>query len=196
MPDDARDDTDAYVKFTNLATSTPEDWVLMYADHDRDREHLADNLLRTLAGMTGGSPPAPVDHLTHMLQTATRAQRAGADEETVVMALLHDIGDELAPDNHGEYAAAILRPYVSEENLWVARMHPVFQGYHFFDKIGLDKDMRERYRGHPAFEACCRFCDDWDQEAFDPGYDTLPLEAFAPMVRNIFGQEPRTWFDD
>ncbi len=182
--------------FTSLATASAEDLVKMYADHDQDRLRLADKLLGMLKGMTAGSPPAPVNHLTHMLQTASRAHRDGADEETVVVALLHDIGDELAPDNHGEFAAAILKPYVSEENLWVVGKHPLFQGFHFFDKIGMDPNARDRYRGHPAFEATCRFCDRWDQTAFDPDYDTMPLSAFEPMVHRVFAKEPRTWFND
>ncbi len=182
--------------FNSLGAATSDDWVKMYADHDEDRRKLSENLINMLKGMTGGSPPAPVNHLTHMLQTASRAHRDDADEETIVVALLHDIGDELAPDNHGDFAAAILKPYVSETNVWLVRKHPLFQGYHFFDKIGMDPNARERYRGHPAFEATCRFCDDWDQAAFDTDYDTMPLLAFEPMVHRVFAKEPRTWFDD
>ncbi|MDH3970240.1 MAG: HD domain-containing protein, partial [Rhodospirillales bacterium] len=132
-----------------------------------------------------------IDRYRHSLQTATRALRDGADEETVVVALLHDIGDPIAPENHSEVAAAILRPFISEDNYWLLKHHGVFQGYYYFDKIGRDRDARERFRGHPCYEKTVMFCERWDQTSFNPDYDTLPLETFEPMVRRIFAREPR-----
>jgi predicted HD phosphohydrolase len=108
-----------------------------------------------------------------------------------VVALLHDIGDPIAPDNHSEVAAAILRPYVSDDNTWLLKHHGVFQGYYYFDKIGQDRDARERFRSHPCCEKTVMFCERWDQTSFDPDYDTLPLETFEPMVRRIFARKPR-----
>ena len=126
-----------------------------------------------------------VDRLEHSLQTATRAHRAGEDEEYVVCALLHDIGDILLPASHAELGAAILKPYVSEQNFWMLEKHGIFQGYYFFHHLGLDRDMREDYRGHPAFEYTAKFCHQYDQNSFDPTYDSMPLEAFVPMMRRV-----------
>jgi len=139
--------------------------------------------LQLLAGDTGGYA---VDRLTHSLQTATRAQRDGQDEEYVVCALLHDIGDTLASTNHADLAATILEPFVSEKNHWIVKQHAIFQGYYFFHHLGLDRDMRERFRDHEWFRDCAAFCEKYDQNSFDPEYDTLPLEAFEDAVRRVF----------
>src|SRR5262249_21419386 len=122
------------------------------------------------------------------LQTATRAQRDGRDEEYIVCALLHDIGDTIASANHSELAATVLQPFVSEENHWIVEHHGVFQGYYFFHHLGLDRNAREAYRGHPAFGAL------YDQNSFDPGYDTLPLTHFEPMVRKVFAAPRRSLY--
>jgi predicted HD phosphohydrolase len=115
------------------------------------------------------------------------------DEEKVMIALLHDIGDGIGVFNHSEVAAALLRPFISEENAWVVKHHGLFQGYYYFHHIGLDRNARERYRGHPHFDACIEFCDRWDQRAFDPDYDTMPLSAFEPMVRRLFEKQPSVY---
>ncbi len=124
--------------------------------------------------------------LTHSLQTATRAKRDGRDNEYVVCALLHDIGDTLACANHGDLAATILEPFVSEKNHWIVKHHAIFQGYYFFHHLGLDRNMRDRYRDHQWWRDCAEFCEKYDQNSFDPKYDTLPLEAFEPAVRELF----------
>jgi predicted HD phosphohydrolase len=134
---------------------------------------------------------AAVNRYTHSLQTATRAMTDGADAETVVCALLHDIGDTLAPDNHAELAAAVLRPFVGEQNWWVVKHHDVFQGYYYFQFVGKDRTLRDAYRGEPHFKACVRFCERWDQRSFDPDYPTEPLNRFLPMVREIFDRTPQ-----
>jgi predicted HD phosphohydrolase len=124
----------------------------------------------------------------HCLQAATRALRDGADEEMIVVALLHDLGESLGPMNHGDVIAAILEPFISADNHWLLKHHPVFQGYFYFDKLGLDPDARERYRDHPMFEPTAEFCARWDQTSFDERYDTLPVEAFEPMLRSVLGR--------
>jgi predicted HD phosphohydrolase len=139
--------------------------------------------LQILSGDTGGYA---VDRLTHSLQTATRAQRDGRDDEYVVCALIHDIGDTLASANHADLAATILEPFVSEKNLWIVKQHAIFQGYYFFHHLGLDRDMRDRFRDHEWFRDCAEFCEKYDQNSFDPDYETLPLEAFEPAVRKLF----------
>lgn len=141
--------------------------------------------LKLLDGDFGGFP---IDRLTHSLQTATRAHRDGRPESYVVMALLHDIGDTLGSYNHPEVAAAILQPFVSEEELWICRNHGAFQGYYYFHYLGIDRNVREKHRGNPYFDACAEFCAKYDQAAFDPDYDTLPLEFFEPMVRRVMAR--------
>lgn len=180
------------VSFTRMDQGTREDYRLL---DSRWREHhgpapLTEAVLSHLKLLAGPKLGYRIDRYQHSLQSATRALRDDADEETVVCALLHDIGDTLAPDNHSELAAALLRPYVSERNHWVIKHHGIFQGYYFWHHVGEDRNARERYRGHPHFEACAEFCERWDQTSFDPDYDTLPLEAFAPLVRRLFARPP------
>jgi predicted HD phosphohydrolase len=139
--------------------------------------------LQLLKGDCGGFA---VDRLEHSLQTATRAHRAGEDEEYVVCALLHDIGDTLGPSNHADIAAAVVKAYVSERNHWIVEKHGMFQGYYFFHFLGLDRNMRDQYRGHPHFEATARFCHLYDQNSFDPDFRSMPVEAFVPMIARVF----------
>ena len=112
--------------------------------------------------------------------------RDGRDDEYVVCALIHDIGDNLAPANHAEFAATILQPFVSEENYWIVKHHGIFQGYYFFEFLGLDKNMRDKYSSSPYFNSCKEFCEKYDQNSFDPDYDTLDLDYFIPMVKELF----------
>lgn len=181
------------VRFTRMQDGSREEYALI---EERSRVHergLVDRVLGSLRDLEGFESGYRIDRYQHSLQTATRALRDGADEETVVCALLHDIGDNLAPHNHGAFAAGVLRPYVSYESYWMVDKHPVFQGYFFWHHLDLDRDARERYRGHPCFERTALFCERWDQTAFDPAYDTLPLDAFEPMVRRTFARTP--WSD-
>lgn len=169
-----------------MAESTKTDWEIIGRENGQFNAKLADRVLDHLRILDGDYGGFPVDRLTHSLQSATLAHRDDMDEEYVVSALLHDIGDTLGSYNHADIAAAVLKPFVSEENHWIVEHHGIFQGYYFFHHIGLDKDMREQYRGHPYFESCARFCHRHDQNAFDPTYDTMPLSEFEPMVRRVF----------
>ena len=126
--------------------------------------------------------------MTHSLQTATRAYRDGKDNEYVVCALIHDIGDNLAPANHAEFAATILEPFVSEENYWIVKHHGVFQNYYYAHHIGKDRNARDRYKDSPYYQATVDFCEKWDQASFDPNYESYPLEYFEPMVKRIFAK--------
>lgn len=172
--------------YKSMAESTKQDWEIIGRENGQFNAKLADRVLDHLRILDGDYGGFPVDRLTHSLQSATLAHRDGMDEEYVVCALLHDIGDTLGSYNHADIAAAVLKPFVSEENHWIVEHHGIFQGYYFFHHIGLDKDMREQYRGHPYFESCARFCHRHDQNAFDPTYDTMPLSEFEPMVRRVF----------
>lgn len=169
---------------------TAEDYALLGRKCRALRDGVADHALALLAGLEGVSLGYQVDRLTHSLQSASRAHRDGADEETVVVALLHDIGDLVAPENHSQFAASVLRPYVSKENYWLVAHHGIFQGYYYFHFLDRDRNERDRFRGHPAFERTAAFCERWDQPAFDPAYEAMPLAALEPMVRRLFGREP------
>jgi predicted HD phosphohydrolase len=173
-------------KFHSMTEGTQEDWDIIMshnAPFARGGGARVLDHLRLLDGDFGGFA---VDRLTHSLQTATRAHRDGRSEEYVVMALLHDIGDTLGAYNHPDVAAAILKPFVSEENLWITQHHGIFQGYNFFHYIGLNRDMREQYKGHDHYQATADFIEKYDCPAFDPNYDNAPLSFFEPMVLKLF----------
>ena len=177
------------VSFTRMDDASAEDLaIVMHLAKVHLQDKVADQVLGLLDSMKGPTLGYQVDRYEHSLQTATMAYREGARIDMVVAGLLHDIGDALAPANHSEMAATILSPYLDEEATWVVRHHGVFQGYHYWDRIGFDHNARERYRGDPYFDATAHFCAAWDQEAFDPAYDTLPLETFEPMVREVFAR--------
>jgi predicted HD phosphohydrolase len=182
------------VSFTRMDQGTAEEYAMVGRLWEAHKQAtLADSVLGLLKAMQGPTLGYKIDRYRHSLQTATRARHDGADEELQVVALLHDIGDVVAPDNHSELAAAVLRPYVSEQNHWLVRHHGLFQGYYYFHHSGGDRNERDRFKGHPCFEATARFCERWDQTAFDPDYDSLPLEAFEPMVRKLFAKAPRAF---
>jgi predicted HD phosphohydrolase len=178
--------------FGAMTEGTAEDWMAIAQASAAFTRALPDRLIAHLNLLKGDCGGFSVDRLEHSLQTATRAHRDGRDEEYVVCALLHDIGDILLPANHAELAATILKPYVSERNHWMLDHHGVFQGYYFFHHLGLDRDMREQYRGHPDFEYTAQFCHLYDQNSFDTAYDTMPLEAFEPMLRRVLASPKRS----
>lgn len=173
-----------------MAGSSADDWKVITGHFSAFAKALPDRILAHLQLLAGDFGGFAVDRLTHSLQTATLAHRDGRDEEYVVCALLHDIGDTLGSFNHPDIAAAILRPFVSEENHWMVEKHGVFQGYYFFHHIGMDRDMREQFRGHPWFARTAEFCALYDGPAFDSNAETLPVSFFEPMVRRVFA-EPR-----
>ncbi len=174
--------------FTSIEQGTKRDWEIISARFSEHAKELPDRILAHLRLLDGDFGGFPVDRLQHSLQTATLAHRDGRDEEYVVCALLHDIGDTLGPYNHADVAAAILKPFVSEANHWMVEHHGIFQGYYFFHHIGMDRDMREAFRGDPGFGQTEEFCARYDGPAFDPDGETLPLEFFEPMLRRVFAQ--------
>jgi predicted HD phosphohydrolase len=171
--------------FSEMTQGTIEDWQAIARASLEHRGKHVDRILDQMRLLDDDHGGFAVDRLEHSLQTATRAHQAGRDEEYVVCALLHDIGDILLPASHAEMGAAILKPYVSEANHWMLEKHGIFQGYYFFHYLGLDRDLREQYRGHPHFEHCAQFCHLYDQNSFDPAYESMPLSAFEPMLRRV-----------
>ena len=179
-------------QFRSMTEGTAEDWRAIGEAGRPFQDAYGDRLLASLRELGADAGGFAVDRLTHSLQTATRAMRDGRDEEYVVCALMHDVGDLMGPSNHAEIGAVIMKPYISEANHWMMDKHGIFQGYYFFHYLGLDRDMREEFRGHPHFEHCAQFCHQYDQSSFDPDYDTMPLEAFEPMLRRVVAAPKNT----
>ena len=174
------------VSFTRMADGTQEEYEFLDQLENEYISQLPERLLETLKRLEHSLSGYQVTRLEHSLQSATRAHRAGEDEEMVVAALLHDIGDELAPCSHSEMAAAILRPFVSERTYWIIKHHGVFQMYYYAHHCGGDRHARDQFKDHPYYQAAVDFCEHYDQNCFDPNYDTLPLDFFAPMVKRVF----------
>jgi predicted HD phosphohydrolase len=173
-----------------MADSTPADWKVISAEFVRFGKGLADRVLKHLVLLDGDYGGFPVDRLTHSLQTATLAHADGRDDEYVVCALLHDIGDTLGSYNHPDIAAAILRPFVSDANLWMVEKHGLFQGYHMFRGV-LDQDVRDALRGHRHYSHAEEFSVCYDNRAFDPRRLNRPLAFFEPMVHRLFARPRR-----
>jgi predicted HD phosphohydrolase len=182
----------ARAQFTRMEQSTKEDWAIIVPEAMKMAQALPDRVLAHLRLLDGDFGGFPVDRLTHSLQTATLALKDGRDEEYVVCALLHDIGDTLGSYNHPDIAAAILKPFVSDANLWMVQHHGVFQGYNFFHHIGMDRNMRDVFRSNPNYERTAEFVERYDNPAFDPRGETLPLETFEPMVRRLMAAPRNT----
>jgi predicted HD phosphohydrolase len=171
-----------------MSESTAEEWAIISRHTARAGAELPDRVLTHLRLLDGDGGGFAVDRLTHSLQTAARAERAGRPDEYVLCALIHDIGDTLGPYGHSDVAAAILKPYVHPDLDWMVEKHGEFQGYYFFHHLGMDRNVRDRYTGHPLYDMTAEFCAEYDQVAFDPGYDTPPLEHFEPLVRALMAR--------
>jgi predicted HD phosphohydrolase len=180
---------DRQATFRTLEESTAEDWKALTAAFAPFLADLPNRILVQMRELENDHGGFPVSRLEHCLQTATRSYRDGRDEEYVVCALLHDIGDHLAPAAHADLAAAVLKPYVSAENHWMVQQHGMFQGVYFFHHIGLDRNVRDQFQGHPWFERTAEFCTKYDQPSFDREFISMPLEAFEPMVHRVLAAE-------
>lgn len=178
------------VSFVSMAEGTREDYELLARYEEQYVAALPDRLLAALDALKASYPGYQVSRYEHSLQSATRALQDGRDDEYVVAALLHDLGDELAPHTHGEMVAAILKPYVRPELCWVVEHHGAFQMYYYAHLTGGDRNVRDRWSGHPWYDACVEFCERYDQNCFDPAFASLPLDTFAPILRRVCA-EPR-----
>jgi predicted HD phosphohydrolase len=174
------------VSFRQMKDGTRADYALLSRLEHEYATALPDRILASLKHLDDGLQGYPVSRYVHSLQTATRALRDGADDELVVAALVHDIGDDLSPFNHAAIAAAILRPYVRAEVTWIVEQHALFQSYYYAHHRDRNRNGRDRFRDHPWYQGCVDFCERWDQSSFDPDYPTEPLSRFEPMVRAIF----------
>ena len=177
------------VKFKQMKDGDKEDYLLLKELEDKFAEDTPKRIMKALCHLDNSLGGYKISRLEHSLQTASRALRDNASEEMIVAALLHDIGDELAPLNHSEFAATIIKPYVAKKTTWIIEKHGIFQMYYYAHHYEYNKDEREKYRGHPYFQDCADFCEKWDQSSFDPNYETIPLKDFEPMVQRIFNRE-------
>lgn len=175
--------------FRRMDDMTRDDFAVLKRVHEQNLAQLPDLLMRLLKSL-GGDEAYPVDRLTHSLQAATRALRDGRDEEYVVVALLHDVGEALGPLNHGEVIASVLHPFISDANHWMLLHHPLFQTYFYGSHVGIDPNGREVHRGHPHFDRTAEFCARYDEVSFDPNYPSEPLATFEPMLRRVL---TKTW---
>lgn len=179
------------VSFTAMADGTRADYELLEQYEHDYAATLPERLLEALQRLQSSFSGYQVDRLEHSLQSATRAHAAGEPDEIIIAALLHDIGDDLAPFSHSELAAAVLRPYVSAKTHWIIKQHGLFQMYYYAHHVGGDRNARDRYRDHPWYADAVEFCEKYDQNCFDPSYTSKPLEFFEPMLRKLFSQPPR-----
>ena len=174
--------------FSEMENGTAEDYAIIGEQVANYASELPNRILAHLDLLRGDTGGFAVDRFTHSIQTATRAHRDGKDEEYVVCALLHDIGDTIASANHADLAATMLEPFVSEKNYWIVKHHGIFQGYYFFEHLGLDKNMRDQFKGHEFWNDCAEFCSKYDQNSFDPEYENMDIKEFIPMVHNVFAK--------
>ena len=177
------------VKFTQMKDGNKEDYLLLEKHEKKYIKGTADRLIKFMSSLNTTLEGYKITRLEHSLQTATRALNDKADDEMIVAALLHDIGDELAPLNHSEYAAAVLKPYVSEKTRWIVEKHGEFQMYYYAHHLGGNRNQREKYKGHKYYQDTLDFCEKWDQKSFDPNFKSLTLKSFEPLIKKIFSRK-------
>ena len=178
------------VKFTQMKDGTKDDYLLLDKHEKKYIEGTADRIIKFMSGLNDTLEGYKITRLEHSLQTATRALNDKASDEMIVAALLHDIGDELAPLNHSEYAATVLKPYVSEKTRWIVEKHGEFQMYYYAHHLGGNRNQREKYKGHKYYQDTLNFCEKWDQKSFDPNFKSLTLKSFEPLIQKIFSRKP------
>jgi len=181
------------VNFTEMKNGSKEDYLLLDKHEKEYIKGTADRIIKFMSGLNSSLEAYKITRLEHSLQTATRAFNDKASEEMIVAALLHDIGDELAPLNHSEYAATILKPYVSEKTHWIVEKHGEFQMYYYAHHLGANRNLRDKYKNHKYYNDTLEFCEKWDQTSFDPNFKSLKLQDFEPLIRKIFSRKPYTF---
>jgi len=181
---------DGKVSFTQMKDGTKEEYELLHELEKPFVAMTADRVLDELRRQADVTLEGyKITRLEHGLQSATRAERDGADIDWIVAALCHDIGDGLAPQNHDRMSAEVIRPFVRWDVAWVVEHHGIFQMLYYAHHYGWDRNARDRFKDHPCFDSCAAFCERWDQSSFDPDYDTKPLAYFEPMLREVFGRK-------
>jgi|TARA_B110000495_G_scaffold173102_1_gene162423 predicted HD phosphohydrolase len=180
------------VKFTEMKHGSKEEYLLLDKYEQEYINGTADRIIKFMSSLNSTLEGYRITRLEHSLQTATRALNDKASEEMIVAALLHDIGDELAPLNHSEYAASVLKPFISEKTHWIIEKHGEFQMYYYAHHVGGNRNQRDKYKDHKYYKDALNFCEKWDQASFDPNFTSLKLKDFEPLIRNIFSRKPHT----
>ena len=175
-----------------MKQGSKEDYLLLDKYEQEYINGTADRIINFMSGLNSTLEGYKITRLEHSLQAATRAFNDKAGEEMIVAALLHDIGDELAPLNHSEYAASVLKPFVSEKTHWIIEKHGEFQMYYYAHHLGGDRNRRDKYKDHKYYKAALNFCEKWDQTSFDPNFKNLKLKDLEPLIRNIFSRKPHS----
>ena len=178
------------VKFKQMKDGTKEEYLLLDKHEKKYIQSTADRLINFMSGLNNTLEGYQITRLEHSLQTASRALNDKANDEMIVAALFHDIGDELAPLNHAEYAAAVLKPYVSEITHWIVEKHCEFQMFYYAHHLNGNRNQRDKYKGHKYYQDTLNFCENWDQKSFDPNFKSLTLKDFEPFVKKIFKRTP------
>jgi len=178
------------VNFIEMKNGSKEDYLLLDKHEKKYIEGTADRLIKFMSELSNTLEGYQITRLEHSLQTATRALNDKASEEMIVATLLHDIGDELAPLNHSEYAGTVLKPYVSEKTHWIIEKHGEFQMYYYAHHLDGNRNQRDKYKGHKYYKDTVNFCENWDQKSFDPNFKSLSLNEFEPFVKKIFSRIP------
>ena len=178
------------VNFTEMKNGTKEDYQILEKYEKNFERETGNRILKYLSTQTTTLEGYQITRLEHSLQAATRALKNKESEEMIVATLLHDIGDDLAPMNHSQYAASIIKPYVSEKTFWIIEHHGLFQAYYSAHHLGDDRNLRDKFKDHKYYEATIDFCENYDQTSFDPNYKNMNLEDFSPMVKRIFSRSP------
>ena len=181
------------VNFTEMKNGNKDDYQLLEKYEKNFERQTADRILKYLSKQTSTLEGYKISRLEHALQAATRAYKNKESDEMVVATLLHDIGDDLAPANHAEYAASILKPYVSEKTYWILLKHGEFQMYYYAHYLGGNRNRRNKYKKHKYYNDCVKFCELWDQSSFDPNYKSFPLKKFEPLIKKIFSRKPYSY---
>ncbi len=182
------------VKFKEMKDGSKEDYLFLDKLEKKYINETADRIIKFMSSLNSTLEGYKITRLEHSLQAATRAFNDKASEEMVVATLLHDIGDELAPLNHSEYAASILKPYVSEKTHWIIEKHGEFQMYYYAHHLGGNRNQRDKYKEHKYYKDTLDFCEKWDQSSFDPHFKSLTIQDFEPMIKNIFSRKPYTYW--
>jgi predicted HD phosphohydrolase len=178
------------VSFTQMKDGTKADYDLLAEAEKPYHALTADRILRELRKQDEDTLSGyKITRMAHGLQAATRARREGADIDWIVGALLHDVGDGLAPQNHDRFSAEVIRPFVRDEVAWVVEHHGIFQTLYYGRHYGWDENARDAFKDHIHFQACADFCERWDQSSFDPEFATDPLESFEALVRDVFARK-------
>merc|ERR1711862_138494 len=184
----------SFTKLSDATAENSEEYTRQFTESVQP-EKLTRRMFEMLESLKDVEPQEPLDLYRHNLQSAARAFRAGEDTETVVCALFHDVGELLSPACHGEIAASILRPFISEKNYWILQHHEIFQTYYYGPAWNVDPNLRDRFSSSPFFDDCIKFCQDYDQMSFDPYYDSMDIKEFYPLVLEIFSRTPYSQMD-